>query len=455
MFLTASLILGVVGINTMMVATAPTPDVAVVSVTPLLDLVRLGELVNITVVVENQGTELATFNVTVYYDSNDIETKILSDLPAGGNQSLSFTWNTSMVTSIVDVPYKINATASTLPGETDTEDNTLVSPVRVRIYQSPYIGVVPHSIVDATLKQDATFTISIWTDYNGSDISHWKFTLTYNPSVLNGVNVTNGDLTTTAKHPSAIFLAGTFDNTGGKLSSTEGFFVGLPPPTTSGPGTLANVTFKVVGVAESIITVGLETQLLGWDSEANKEYIVISRDKPALHHILHGYFRNSVAGILHDVAVVNVASSPTLVEAGELVNITVVVENQGTVAETFDVEVYYDYNPQELGVRRLKTETISGLEPDANHSLAFAWDTIKVVAGNHTITAIASVVFDETETDDNVRRGDQPIIVKEPFEPPIPITLIIGVLVTVTVVITAVRYILKRRKKPLAEEDLF
>ncbi len=96
--------------------------------------------------------------------------------------------------------------------------------------------------------------------------------------------VTNGDLITKNKHKSAQFIPGTFNNTIGKLSTTNAFFLylGMPQPVTSGPGTLANVTFTVVGKGISNITLGPETALKN----------PIPGDPPIVDHTQHGYFDN-------------------------------------------------------------------------------------------------------------------------------------------------------------------
>jgi len=73
----------------------------------------------------------------------------------------------------------------------------------------PAIYIEPASIVDESLTLGENFTVSMKTDYNGTDIQSWQFTLSYKPSVLHGAKVTNGDLITTDKHPSAMFLLGT------------------------------------------------------------------------------------------------------------------------------------------------------------------------------------------------------------------------------------------------------
>jgi len=106
-------------------------DVAVVSVVPSNTTAYPTWAVplNITVVVENQGAITVTFNVTVYYDSNPIGTKTVTDLAPGTQATLVFEWNlTGVPPSAVShayVPYTIKAEAEILPGETDTADNSL------------------------------------------------------------------------------------------------------------------------------------------------------------------------------------------------------------------------------------------------------------------------------------------------------------------------------------------
>lgn len=55
-------------------------------------------IVNITVVVENNGNVSETFNVTAYGNSTEIETKLVTGLGVGENTTLVFNWNTSGLT---------------------------------------------------------------------------------------------------------------------------------------------------------------------------------------------------------------------------------------------------------------------------------------------------------------------------------------------------------------------
>jgi len=454
-FLIISFILGPFVLNRIEVTTAlETHDIAVTSVTPSSTSVRLGQLVNITVIVENQGTENETFDVTVYYNTTNIETRTSIILEAGLNTSLTFTWNTTDVkeeiyaTDEKEKTYTISATASTVAGETpeDQKDNMLASSSTVKVI-SHYIAVIPQGTVDPNLTPGMNYTISIYTDYNGTDIWGYEFTLTYNPNVIHGVEVTNGDLITTATAP-IMFHSNGFDNTLGKLKLTgNGFsFLEPPPPLASGPGILANVTFTVVGTGDSDIhlgtTVFATSRLIGRNATTGEEYNIIDDITPYLGHILHGYFSNQEV-VIHDIAVINITLNTTSVVSGELVNITVGVKNNGTVTETFDVKVYYN---QIASNWLIETQTIPNLEAGANTSLTFTWNTTDVRKGDHTIIAEAIPVLGEENTANNTLESDKKVTVKLSPEPPLPIGFIIGVLVVVVVVIAVATYVAKRKK---------
>jgi len=431
-------------------------DIAVTSVTPSPTSVRLGGLVNITVVVENQGTENETFDVTVYYDTTAIETQGVSSLASGANTSLTSSWNTTDVReeiyamTLKEKTYTINATA-TIALDEDPDDNTLVSPSKVKVI-SQYIAAIPQSTVDLDLTPGKNYTISIYTDYNGTDVWGWEFSLSYNPFVLHGVKVVNGNLITNATGPSARFQVGTFDNEAGKLELTGAYFyyTEKPPPTTCGPGILANVTFTVVGYGPSDITFGKDTELLGY-TEAKDFYKIVSIAVPApgaLAHLLHGFFQNTEEAVIHDIAVISVAPSLASVKLGELVNITVVVENQGTMAETFDVNIYRSTDRFHWWL--VETRTVSTLAPGANETLTLVWNTTNVPKGTYTIKAVASLVSGEEDEEDNTLESDETVTVTGPETLPLPIDLI-AIVVVVVAVSALAAYVLIRRRKPTPE----
>jgi len=77
--------------KSLIVQTAPVyiHDVNVLNVIPSATEVDLGQVVNITVVVRNEGNATETFNVTIYYDNNIIGTQTVTDLAPNGDKVLT------------------------------------------------------------------------------------------------------------------------------------------------------------------------------------------------------------------------------------------------------------------------------------------------------------------------------------------------------------------------------
>jgi parallel beta-helix repeat protein len=98
---------------------------------------------------------------------------------------------------------------------------------------------------------------------------------------------------------------------------------------------------------------------------------------------------------VHDLAVISVVTSDDAVYQGQTVNITVVVRNEGTVTENFNVTARYFNRPigtqQVTNLTRLKTKTI-----------LFNWNTTSVPTGfSYEISAEAQPVASETDKLDN------------------------------------------------------
>jgi hypothetical protein len=80
-------------------------------------------IVYINVTVTNKGETTAIFNLTAHRDTNPIETKTNINLAPGATVSLIFTLDTTPLPKGI---YTISTTATTLPGETNTADNTFI-----------------------------------------------------------------------------------------------------------------------------------------------------------------------------------------------------------------------------------------------------------------------------------------------------------------------------------------
>jgi len=73
-------------------------DIAVISVVPNTPHEYPERIVNITVVVKNNGNVSENFDVTTYRNTTAIDTKHVSNLTAGNNVTLTFNWNTTGLT---------------------------------------------------------------------------------------------------------------------------------------------------------------------------------------------------------------------------------------------------------------------------------------------------------------------------------------------------------------------
>lgn len=137
----------------------------------------------------------------------------------------------------------------------------------------------------------------------------------------------------------------------------------------------------------------------------------------------------------HDIAILEVDPSPTEVAVGETVTIEVTISNKGTESETFDVTTYYDDN-------EIDTQTGVTLAGGANTTLTFTWDTTGVDPEDYTISAEASVVSGETETDNNeFTDGTVTVTSGEEF----PMMLIVAAIVVIVVLGLGV-FLYMRRK---------
>ena len=293
--------------------------------------------------------------------------------------------------------------------------NLVPSPVGV---PSPWISIQSASIINPGI--DTPFLVTVTTNYTGIDIWGYEFTLSYSPLVLNGINVTNGNLITNPPHP-AEFTAGTFDNDVGQLSLTEGHFrvlEGEPVNVTAGTGTsiLATVAFKVIASGETPITI--ETAKL---KRGDTTDIVNSELMP--NQIGHGYVSQDPPHT-HDVASTSVVISNAS-KIGPIIMTTITNNtidllldvlagnaNQGTRSERFVFTLLYKIAgwPEILAEQ---TVTLASAGTDSAAGVINTTD-LQINMGNFThphmirpvgyltVRAEASEVYNEGDTADNI-----------------------------------------------------
>lgn len=106
----------------------PSHDVAVLSI-DVLSTVLLGDVVSVSVTVENQGTYMETSSVTVEDTTDGVTIGSQSvSLEAGEKKTLSFDWDTSLSTL---GSHALEGSIDSVSGEVDLTDNTLTTTVQV------------------------------------------------------------------------------------------------------------------------------------------------------------------------------------------------------------------------------------------------------------------------------------------------------------------------------------
>ncbi|UCE16166.1 MAG: hypothetical protein JSV12_00660, partial [Candidatus Bathyarchaeota archaeon] len=256
--------------------------------------------------------------------------------------------------------------------------------------------------------------------------------LNYNPSVIQAVSATNGDLITTDVSPFATFLPVIIDNTNGKITVGALFIAMVEPvPITSGPGTLANVTFTVVSVGNSSITLGTgieETSLKGYTDDGYGDPYDIINGFTGAEHLENGYF-NNVPPPIHDVAVTNLTAHPLQLDPGDpsqrIVKINATVANEGDFTETFNVTIKYDSTP-------IDTQSVNNLLAGHSEIVNFVWNVTDIPLSTYTIEAEAILPGDD-DPGDNIMTSDWEIEIVPEFSTLVPLLLMLALFAAYTI----------------------
>ena len=240
---------------------------------------------------------------------------------------------------------------------------------------STTVQVNPQSSDVAAL---ATFSINV-TVTNVVNLTGWQFKLFYDNAMLNCTNVIEGSFLNT--------YGGTFftKQINNNYNSTHGRILAAcsllgQNVSANGSGILATITFRAVGGGDSVLDL-VDTKLA--DEKIPPQ--------PILHTAVDGTVH--VTGtVVRDVALTNVTAHKTVVSQGYFCNITITVENQGALDETFNVTIYA--NTTIIG----KVEV--SLAIAGTTTVTFAWNTSGFSRAQN-INAYAGPVPGETDLSDN------------------------------------------------------
>lgn len=318
-----------------------THDVAVDSVTAPVTVLQ-GASETVSVQVSNNGGTAETFDVTLASDL-DGTIQVLSSgaLAAGNSTILDFTWSTGISTT--PGLHTLTATAATVPGETNTADNS-----------------------------NTTTTTVQWHDVEAVSVTAPASTTEGDVAAVDVVVRNNGDFTETFD----VTLVSDLDGSIQVLSSGA---LG------AGAQTTLNFSWDTTGA-----TVGTHT-LTATAAQVTGELDTSNNAASTTAEV-------AASAAIHDVAVDSV-TAPSSVTKGDLVTVSVQVSNNGTVPEIFNVTLTSDV----ASGGNLPLVLSSGtLAAGASTTLDFIWDTQSAGKRTHTLTATADTVPGETNTGDNV-----------------------------------------------------
>ncbi|MFX1265762.1 MAG: CARDB domain-containing protein, partial [Promethearchaeota archaeon] len=295
--------------------------------------------------------------------------------------TVSVAWNT---TSAAEGNYTLSAYAWPVPGEVDTTDNTFINgEVRITsiIHDVAVINVTPSAnVVLAGESVNITTTVK----NKGTETETFSVTTYYEDNTLETKPVT--DLAPDAEE-------------------------------------VTTFTWDTTGVAGGNYTIKATAELPGEVNVADNTFI-----------------DGDVRVEIHDIAVSSVTVSSETVEIGENITITVVVQNEGTETETFEVKAYR--NATEIG-----TEDVISLAAEAQSTLTFIWDTTGLEAGDYVIKVVASTVPGEIDEADNTKTYGI-VTLSSPSPEGLPVEIIVAGILVAIVILALVSYIVLKRRKP-------
>jgi PKD repeat protein len=415
-------------------------DIAITGITVSPTQVNPGDQASINVTVVNEGNFNETFSVTIFqslFPFPDNLTKIDHitgvTLEAGSTKTLEFTWNTT--TGERSGIY--NITAEVPPVAKEAEKNIADN---VRVEGTVTIPGAPVAFFTYTPEKPTPLD-TVWFDasksYDPDDpvagiVSYkWDFGDGTSEIYVKGVNLTNTathNYTTIANYDVRITVN---DNESQTDNYTRTLTIKVPePPVASFNCTTAPshrlINRPVAFDASESYDPDFYIVSYEWDFgdgtiefyNAPEGVIVTHNYTDARTYTVnltvtdnHGASDSSTLDVTvstkRDIVVVSVTCyrprEGTQVRkpldqayVGETLNISVVVRNEGTQPETFNLTVYYDNT-------EIKTESITNLPPgdqapDNQKIIGIFWDTTPVSAGNYTITVEAVLNEDQNQT---------------------------------------------------------
>jgi hypothetical protein len=385
---------------------SPAHDVELFGVVPNATAVVKGQNVSIEVVARNRGTSGETnVQVKCYVGSTSLGSRTLN-MASGELYPLYFTWFTS---GFASANYTLSANITSVPGEANINDNTYVDGT-VELMKGP-VAVFSVSPVYPQPNELITLNATLSKPNGGSIVSYrWDFgdenvTILSTPIVNHtyafsgsyGVNLTVTDsqgladstwkTVVVAIHDVAV-VGGSFDdkvpwgqniicyvnvNNEGDVEETVAVLIYFGD---------TFVGFEYVAVPHG--TVAFNVPVLCDTSLVAPDFYLVKAEALAVVGERDLFDNNMTLGSLWvyvlDLSVVSTVPSQLRAYVGHTVNVTVEVENEGTVDANAQLKLYYNNTLIEQRVIFLLSEELKTFE--------FLWNTSGVPPGMYELKAV-------------------------------------------------------------------
>jgi len=235
------------------------------------------------------------------------------------------------------------------------------------------IYVNPPEIIDPTMLPPSWFAIDIMID-DVEDLYHYEFALTYDTTILTCYGAVIQPDIYGLRPAGRVVL----DDFTGTVSVNVTFNHPTSPITTYTPMPLVTLLFQV--------------DAIGWSTLNLENTVLINSVGEIIHHeVEDGFFMV----LRKDIAVIALAANETEIYPGWIVEISVTVENQGDMTESFSIHVLY-------GGTVIKTLSVNDLQSNKSITIVAVWNTTGLAwCQNHTLSAYIPPLPYELDTADN------------------------------------------------------
>jgi hypothetical protein len=252
----------------------------------------------------------------------------------------------------------------------------------------PIVRIYPQQT--ASLSIGDSFTVYVRVD-NAVGIEAAQVRFTYDFTVLNATQVVEGPFLPSAG-PTIIpqAYAERINENVGEIYYQSAITSGA---TASGNGTMLNVTFTVLSEGSS------KLHLIPFFPSENYigTYFIDMNFNNIIPSLGDGFYKTHAPSI-HDIAVISMVPSKTVVGRSFPLDTSVFVENQGGYTEAFNVTAYANTIVKGEG-------HVTALPAAYSMQLILEWNTTDLSCGNYSLSAYVWPVPDETITANNNLTG--------------------------------------------------